>query len=389
MRGESTSRARTSAAFAALALAAAPAPAAGAAPAGPADRALDRALRKVVRAPGGPPGVISLVRRGRRTFVHRAGVADTETKRRWRPSDHMRLASSSKAFSGAVALSLVRRGVLELDDTIGQRLPSLPPAWAAVTLRQALHHTSGLPDYTTSQAFQADIGADFMRRFTPTELIAYVADDPLLFPPDSAFNYSNTDNIVVALMAEAATGRSYERLLRTRVFEPLGLSETSLPSGSELPRPFAHGYFFEAGQPAEDVSEAASMSWVWASGGMVSTPTELARFIRGYVSGRLFGRALRRQQRRWVEGHSEPIGPGRNTAGLALFRYRLRCGIVYGHTGNFPGYTQFAAASSNGRRSATVSANTQLNQVMFSQPAFRALRRAFARAACAALASRD
>lgn len=380
---------RSATVLAAIGLALTFGPAAGAAPAGPADRALDRALRKVVQAPGGPPGVISLVRRGGRTFVHRVGVADTSTKQRWRPSDHMRLASTSKAFSGAVALSLVRRGVLKLDDTIGERLPNLPAAWAAVTLRQALHHTSGLPDYTSNQRFQADIGANLLRQFTPPELIAYVANEPLLFPPDSAFNYSNTDNIVVALMAEAATGRSYERLLRSRVFLPLGLRGTSLPNGPELPRPFAHGYDFDSPQPPEDVSEAGSMSWVWASGGMQSTPAELARFIRGYVSGQLFGRALRRQQRRWVEGHSEPTGPGTNSAGLALFRYRLRCGTVYGHTGNFPGYTQFAAASSDGRRSATVSANTQLNQVMFSQPAFRALRRAFERAACAALASGD
>jgi D-alanyl-D-alanine carboxypeptidase len=120
---------------------------------------------------------------------------------------------------------------------------------------------------------------------------------------------------------------------------------------------------------------------------MQSTPTELGRFIRGYVSGRLFGRALRRQQRRWVDGHSEPIGPGTNSAGLALFRYRVGCGTVYGHTGNFVGYTQFAAASSDGRRSATVSANTRVVQGPSGNPAFRALRRAFARAACAALAS--
>lgn len=82
-----------SAGFALIALV----PAAGAAPAGPADRALDRALRKVVQAPGGPPGVISVVRRGGRSFVHRAGVADTRSKRPWRQFDHMRLASTSKA----------------------------------------------------------------------------------------------------------------------------------------------------------------------------------------------------------------------------------------------------------------------------------------------------
>jgi D-alanyl-D-alanine carboxypeptidase len=361
-------------------------PSAGAVPAGRADRALDRALRKLVQAPGGPPGVISVVRRGGRSFVHRAGVADTTSRRPWRQFDHMRLASTSKAYNGAVALSLVRSGVLELDDTIGERLPSLPAAWADVTLGQALHHTSGLPDYTTVRFF-ADLNADPLRRFTPPELLAYVENEPLLFPSGSAYNYSNTDSIVVGLMAEAVTERSYERLLRSRVFSPLGLPGTSLPDGARLPRPFAHGYELDPPEPAGDVSEAVSTSWLWASGGLQSTSAELGRFIRGYVSGRLFGRALRRAQRSWVEGHSEPSGPGTNSAGLALFRYRMRCGTVYGHTGNFVGYTQFAAASSDGRRSATVSANTRLARDRAGTPAFRALRRAFARAACAALAS--
>ena len=225
-----------------------------------------------------------------------------------------------------------------------------------------------------------------MRSLTPPELIAYVANEPLLFSPGSAYNYSNTDNVVVGLMAEAATGRPYERLLRGRVYAPLGLSETSLPSGPRLPRPFAHGYVLDSPGPPEDVSELVSLgSWVWSSGGMQSTPLELGRFMRAYVSGRLFGQTLRRHQRDWVEGSSEPTGPGANSAGLALFRYRTGSGTVYGHTGNFLGFTQFAAASSNGRRSATVSANSRLTQ--HARGAFPLLRRTFERAACAALAS--
>ena len=66
----------------------------------------------------------------------------------------MRIASIAKAFSGAVALHLVQEGRLGLDDTIGQRLPDLPTAWAAVTVRQMLNHTSGLPDYTQSDALR-------------------------------------------------------------------------------------------------------------------------------------------------------------------------------------------------------------------------------------------
>jgi D-alanyl-D-alanine carboxypeptidase len=59
----------------------------------------------------------------------------------------------------------------------------------------------------------------------------------------------------------------------------------------------------------------------------------------------------------WVGGESSPPGPGKNSAGLALFRYQTKCGTVYGHTGNFPGYTQFAAATADGSRALTTTLN--------------------------------
>lgn len=355
---------------------------------GAADRALDRALKRVVDTPNGPPGAIALVRRGGVIQVHRAGVADVQNDRLWRPRDHMRLASVSKAFNGAVALALVQRGRLELDDAIGEILPALPPSWAAITLGQVLQHTSGLPNYTANAGFQAALGADLKRRFTPIELIGFVANDPLQFAPGTSYAYSNTDNIVAGLMAEAVAGRSYEGLLRSEVYDRLDLNSTTLPNGTALPRPFTHGYLIEPGQPIEDMSQAISMSGLWAAGGIQATSSDLLRFIRGYVAGRLFGPAIQRAQRRWRPGGSEPPGPGINSAGMALFRYRVPCGTVYGHTGNFFGYTQFAAASRNGRRAVTVSANLQLSPTEGSPAAFRALRKAFERGACAALARR-
>lgn len=56
-------------------------------------------------------------------------------------------------------------------------------------------------------------------------------------------------------------------------------------------------------------------------------------------------------------GESSPLGPGKNSAGLALFRYQTKCGTVFGHTGNFPGYVQFAAATADGRGAVTTSLN--------------------------------
>ncbi len=126
------------------------APTAHAAELGSATKLVNRSLKALVQTDGGPPGAIAIIqRKGERRRVIKAGYGDLMPFERPQPNDHMRIASVAKAFSGAVALALVDEGRITLDTTIGERLPDLPAAWHAVTLRQLLHHTSGVPDYTT------------------------------------------------------------------------------------------------------------------------------------------------------------------------------------------------------------------------------------------------
>jgi D-alanyl-D-alanine carboxypeptidase len=148
------------------------------------------------------------------------------------------------------------------------------------------------------------------------------------------------------------------------VYRPLGLRQTSLPQGYRLPKPYLHGYDVTPPAPPEDISEVLSASGVWASGGIVSTPKDLNAFIRAWAGGHTFlSKETRQQQRTFIPGAaSEPAGPGVNAGGLAIFRYETRCGTVYGHTGNFPGYTQFAAGTADGKRSLTFSINTQTSK---------------------------
>ncbi|WP_420716462.1 serine hydrolase domain-containing protein [Streptomyces sp. H27-H1] len=321
---------------------------------------LHQELRELVERPDGPPGVIAVLRDGDRTQTYRAGVADVENGRPPRATDHMRIASVAKAFTGAVALGLVDRGRLHLDDTVGEVLPGQPAAWHRVTLRQLLNHTSGLPDYSASPGFLEIVSADPRHRFDSRRLLDFVADEGLAFRPGSRYQYSNSDNIAVALMAEAATGRRYETLLRELVYEPLGMGATSLPQGYRLPTPFLHGYQIDPQEGPVDVSEAVGASGAWAAGGIVSTPKDLTAFIRGYAGGALISERTRRQQFTFIPGAlSQPPGPGRTEAGLAIYRYTTRCGAVYGHTGNTAGYTQLAAATADGRRSLTFSITTQ------------------------------
>jgi D-alanyl-D-alanine carboxypeptidase len=372
-------------ALAAVGIAAAPASAESAKRA---DAKLDRALDNLLEIDGGPPGVGVMVDRGGRPRFHTAGLGTLPTERPFRRNDHMRIASVAKAFNGAVALTLVDRGKLSLDSTIGEVLPNMPAAWSQVTLEQALHHTGGLPDYIKSPAFLDTFTSNLRQYFSPEQLIEYVFDKPLRFTPGTQYEYSDTDNIVVGLMVQAATGKSYEALLRQLVYRRLGLNRTSMPDGFLMPRPFIHGYDPSVRPPAND-SQLLSASGAWASGGIVSTPADLNRFIRGYSGGKLFGADARRQQFDFFPGgESQPPGPGQNSAGLAIFRYDTDCGTVFGASGNIPGYTQFAAATRNGSHSTTVSPNAQLNPEQNPEQ-FPAVHKVFERAVCATLAGWD
>jgi len=350
-----------------------------------ADAALDQAIQQLMQSPSAPPGLVSVVQRGDEIKVHAAGVADLSTGVPPTVDDHMQIASVSKAFNGAAAVAVVKDRKLKLGDTIGERLPNLPQAWKDVTLTHALQHKSGLPDFTTSPAYMSALRASPLTAPPAVELLAYVQDRPLEFRPGSTYRYSNSDNIVVQLMIEAATGRSYTDVLQEKVFGPLGLTNTSLPNDNLMPSPYIHGYILEPPNPPEDVSQGFSLGWLAASGGMVSTPADVNLFVRAYARGATANTGTVDRQFRFVKGNSEPKGPGVNGAGLGVFRYRTRCGTVYGHTGVTIAYTQFAASTSNGARSATVSINSRMTP-SDNPEAFAPLGKVFELATCAALA---
>jgi D-alanyl-D-alanine carboxypeptidase len=331
---------------------------AGTAAAKSTDAEVQKGLQALTEAPGGPPGaIVTLYRDGKLTSLS-AGVSDVRKTTKPRATDHMRIASVAKAFSGAVALHLVQEGKLEVDSTVGEVLTTMPKAWSEVTLAELLQHTSGLPDYTKSDGFIKQATTDPRGFVSPTKVIGWVRNSPVNFKPGKKYEYSNTDNIVVGLMVEAVTKDTYSNELRKIVFGPTGLTQTELATKVKMPTPFIHGYQFGDEGEAVDQSEFLSPSGAWASGGIVSTPQNLNAFIRADLGLKFFDRAEQEQQMQWwVGGESSPPGPGKNSAGLALFRYQTKCGTVYGHTGNFPGYTQFAAATADGSRAITMSLN--------------------------------
>ena len=155
--------------------------------------ALQKALNQLVAMPYGPPGVIVIVQHGGQSAVYQAGTASVADRRPLSTSDHARLATFAKTYSGAVALSLVSSGKLRLSSTIGQILPALPRAWHPVTLQDVLQHRSGLPDYTRSKALRERLARYPRATILPDQLLRYVFGKPLQSRPGSRYKYDNSD----------------------------------------------------------------------------------------------------------------------------------------------------------------------------------------------------
>jgi D-alanyl-D-alanine carboxypeptidase len=296
----------------------------------------------------GVPGVSVYARSGSRTAVVVRGYADLATRRPLTAADRFRIGSVTKSFVATVVLQLVRERKLALDDSIAQYLPGLVPNGSAITLRQLLSHTSGLADYFSNKRILAPYAHSHTYDWPHEQLVRISTADRPVFAPGAPGRaaYSNTGVFLLGLAIEHVTHRPLGDELARRIFRPLGLVHTSLASKARPAGPLAHGYSTYFGKWA-DVS-VFSPSVLWAAGGILSTPTEVATFYRALFQGRLLPLRLVHEMQ------SPQVAIGREQIGLGLFGTRFRCGHVWGHGGNFPGYSTSAYGSADGRHQVVV-----------------------------------
>ena len=284
-----------------------------------------------------------------------AGYADRAAHVSMRAVDRYRIASVTKAFVSVVVLQLESEGRLDIDDAVEKFVPSLVPNGAAITLRELMNHTSGLFDYTQDADFGNTVLANPSRLWTPRELLAYAFKHEPLFAPGANYEYSNTNYIVLGLVAEAAGGKSLGTLLQERIFTPLGLASTSFPIAIELAPDFVHGYVRLGGPPLIDVAPLLSPSWAWAAGGIVSNAADVTTFYRGLLNGKLLPPA----QLDEMESPAQNAG----TYGLGIDNTFTSCGRSFGHRGDFAGWRNEVLATKNGRRQALVMVNVDESSV--------------------------
>lgn len=293
------------------------------------------------------PGLFALVtEKGKPVFVGSAGVAEEGGQRAIGIGDRFRIGSVTKPFVAALVLQLAAEdGPLALYDTVARWLPGMVPGAKGITVEHLLRMRSGIPHYVPPLLGDPPDAGVFNRYHTPESLVAHGVRGDGWHEPDTRHHYSSTNYVLLGLIAERATGKRLGALLWQRVFAPLGLDGTDFPEADPYLRgPHAAGYVRIAlGEPYVE-STSITPSEAWAAGAIVSTPTDVARFLDALMTGGVLDKAGLAAMT-----DAEPTGKERGY-GMGLMRVELPGGeVAYGHTGGTPGFNCVALRTESGR----------------------------------------
>ncbi|WP_457032531.1 serine hydrolase domain-containing protein [Kitasatospora sp. P5_F3] len=290
---------------------------------------LDEAIASTRQEAGIPGVTVGLWLPGRGTYIRSTGVADTATGTPMTPDLNMRIGSETKTFTITALLELVDEGLVGLDSPISAYLDCVPDG-EHITIRQMAEMRSGLFSYTADDDFVHDLLSDPTRPFTPPELLEYAFRHPNVFAPGSAFQYSNTNTVLLGLVVEKLSGMPLADFIQQRVTGPAHLHRTFLAAGTEFPEPHAHGYTRQtlSGEVADTTDW--NPSWGWAAGAMISDLHDLHHWAKVVATGTLLSPATQAQREKFLSI------PGFDDAGYGLGLFRTHGWV--GHNGSLPGY---------------------------------------------------
>jgi len=196
------------------------------------------------------------------------------------------------------------------------------------------------------------LAGDFEYSWSPEGLVGLAAEHPAMFAPGTRFYYSNTNFVLLALVVQQIEGDSLAQVVQRRIFDPLGMGASSMPTGSAVESPYAHGYMLGLAEEPTDVT-AISASSVFGNGNLVSTARDIAFFFGALARGEVVGP-------RQLPGMLTPHAGVDTHYGMGVWRWDYDvqpCARIVGHDGAAPGYDITAFSNLEGTRQYAVLTN--------------------------------
>lgn len=255
--------------------------------------------------------------------------------------DCFHLGSCTKSMTATLCAMLVEKGQLSWDRTIADAFPTLVetihPDWHKVTLEQLLCHRSGLPedrapDMKTWPKIRALKGPLPQQRIAMMEILL---PRPSAAEPGTVFAYSNSGFVIAGAMCEAATGKSYEELMQSMLFEPLGITTAGFgPPGSakEVDQPWGHDSMMGAYSAVKPGAFSDNPAVIAPAGLAHMSMSDWAKYAQLHLKGTSGGKALLSAA---TMAKLHQVAPGQDYAyGWAIRKEDWAGGQTLGHSGS-------------------------------------------------------
>ena len=297
------------------------------------------------------PGVLASVRfPGEDEWKEAFGYADVMKRTPFELTSYFSIRSITKSFTVTVILQLVREQAVALDSKLETFVTGIPNG-TSITLADLAGMQSGVADYSSTKAFLDTFGMNLGQTFSDAQLVGYAIPASPEFSPGAAYEYSNTNTILLGLVIEKVTNAPFASVLRARILDPLGLKGTSYPATVPLPDPHPTPYDVDIRSGELEVLPLINPTALSAAGAMVSTADDLQTWALALGDGRLVGADL--QMQRIARSRAVTNGP-------TYDRYGLGIGILegwWGHTGDGLGFQAAAFYDPRTRATIAVSVN--------------------------------
>jgi len=216
-------------------------------------------------------GSVLVADNGKVVFEKGVGMANLEWNIPNTPDTKFRLGSITKQFTATLILQLVEQGKIKLDGKLIDYLPNYrKDTGAKVTIHNLLSHTSGIPSYTSLPGFFQNVSRN---PFTVDDFIKQYASGDLEFEPGTKFVYSNSGYFLLGAIIEKVTGKSYEQVLKERIFDPLGMKNSGYDHWGTILSKRATGY--TRTPRGYETAPYLDMSLPYAAGSLYSTVEDL------------------------------------------------------------------------------------------------------------------
>ncbi|MGC2234866.1 MAG: serine hydrolase domain-containing protein [Pyrinomonadaceae bacterium] len=236
------------------------------------------------------------------------------------PATKYRIGSITKMFTAVMVFQLVEEGKLKLSDTLDKFYPQIPNA-SKISIEQVLGHRSGIHSFTSDEDYQSWMTSPK----TKEELVAVIAKGKPDFEPGAKASYSNANFILLGYIVEKLDGKSYNEALKKRITSKIGLKDTYPGGKTDVKNNETFSYNFEGNWKQ---SVETDLSIPAGAGALLSTPSDLTKFIQALFDLKLVSQESLNQMKTFKEGN----------IGLGMFQFPLGEKKVYGHTGGIDNF---------------------------------------------------